>query len=228
MLKIYCGDNIVKSRDAFVGQIEAYKQKGIKDIVAFDGKKITLLNLQESTQSPSFFEDGRLITIENLFSRPQSKLKTDILNYLANIESDTDIIVWEKKALTPAQSRKFSKATIQDFKVDKLLFKFLDALQPNRSSDNYTFLKKVVASESYELVFAMLIRQVRLLLQVKSNAQVKLAPWQKQRLLKQAGFFEEKELLKIHAKLLEMDIHQKTGQGLLTLDQSIDRLMLSL
>ena len=82
----------------------------------------------------------------------------------------------------------------------------------------------------------MLIRQIRLLIALSENGNTRdvidevkrLAPWQKSKLAKQAGYFSTQELLKIHEALYKMDLASKTSSFPLSLTETIDFFLLDL
>lgn len=56
----------------------------------------------------------------------------------------------------------------------------------------------------------------------------RLAPWQTGKLEKQAAYFSIDELKQIYKKLFDIDLKQKTGASSLSLEQSIDMLLVNL
>jgi len=228
MLTILHGDNTVASRNQLVTLIQAAKQKGIRDIVRLDGKKITTTDLIQATQSASLFGNDRLVVIEQLFARPKSVQKDDLLSYLVDVQTDphlADIIIWEEKLLTKTQTKKFISAKIQEFKTTKLMFKFLESIRPDAAKQNLELLTKTKQNEDPEFIFVMLIRQIRLLLQVKGQGSLKMAPWQLARLRSQANLFNLSDLIKLHQKLLDLDHALKTSHNSLSLSSALDILI---
>lgn len=229
MIKVFSGDNQAASREAYLNTIQQMQeQKGLADKVDLLGDKVTLPELQQAIDTMSFFSSGRLVCIENLLSRRDSKEKKEILSYLTNYTGDTQIILWEKQALTPSVKKKISTLNHQEFKFSQKLFTFLDSIKPGNYSQSISLLNQTLLTESPELVFAMLIRQIRLLIQVADKGDVRLAPWQRSRLEMQARALGLKTLLKFHDQLLQIDIDQKSSNKLLSLEQNLDRLILSI
>ena len=227
MLQIFFGENLVASRNAYVEAMQKVKSSGVKDVVAFNGKKVTLVDLQQAVESQSLFGGDRLICLENLVSRPRSKAKDELISYLIDNTDSAEVVIWEGKNITPAQKKKFSSTQLNEFKLSKQLFSLLDALKPGSVTKTYTLYLKVLEQDGEGLIFAMLARQVRLLLQAKDGGKLKGAPWQVTKLKQQAGYFTMQQLLKIHNQLLQIDIELKTG-GLLSLRQNLDRLILTI
>lgn len=228
MLTIIHGDNHVASRNQLNVLIDEAKNKGIVDIVRLEGKKITTTDLIQAVETNSLFGGERLVVIENLFSRLKSKQKDELLNYLSTADSlgnIAEVIVWEDKTLTKTQTKKFTKAKIQEFPITKLMFKFLESVKPGQPKQNLDMYHKTIENDDPEFVFVMFIRQVRMLLQVRGNGSVKMAPWQKSRLESQAKLFTLESLLKLHRKLLELDLAQKTSQNKMNIEGALDILL---
>ena len=85
-----------------------------------------------------------------------------------------------------------------------------------------------------EVLFSMLIRQMRLLLSVNEiddnpiDEVKRLKPWQTQKLKKQATFFTDSDLIATYKSLHEIDYRAKTGKASLPLSSTIDIWLLKL
>ena len=89
-------------------------------------------------------------------------------------------------------------------------------------------LHSAVETDGEFFCFLMLIRQIRLLIEVKSGGKAKGAPFMVSKLNKQAANFSLDELLEIHKKLLETDIKQKTSASLIDIVTMLDLLTLKM
>ena len=80
----------------------------------------------------------------------------------------------------------------------------------------------------------MLVRQIRILLALseKSSEQIdevkRLAPWQLNKLQRQAVSFTPSQLIDLHTQLFEIDRDMKTGELSTPLSTTIDILLLSI
>ncbi len=75
-------------------------------------------------------------------------------------------------------------------------------------------------------LFLMFIRQIRLLILASDkNDLLKLAPWQKSKLQKQAKYFSLVKLKEINQKLLQIDFNQKTSQTPFPLEHQLELLL---
>lgn len=225
------GDDIISSRNFFLSQ----KEK-TDSLQVFDGEKITVTDLVQIFEGGGLFFDEKKVFVENFFSKKkQGKEFDEITDYLKKKTPDSKVFFWEGKEISKKSLNLFKNSTVKAFKLPQTLFLFLDNIKPKNSQELLNLFHKTLSTVEPELIFFMLIRQFRLLLALldtKSEKQIdelkSLAPWQKNKLLKQANFFTIDELKKIHNKLYQTDLKQKTGKSPLSLAQSIDFLLLEI
>ena len=123
---------------------------------------------------------------------------------------------------------------MEEFKLDPVVFKFLESNAPTNQKNLLPLWQKYRSSEEPEIIVTMLARQIRLLLLVKSQAPtgpedfLRLSPWQKSRLSSQSQHFTLTSLLELHHQLLNLDYQNKTGTSLLSLPDSLELLLLRL
>lgn len=227
-MQIFGGDNIVASRQAFIAARKALTDSGIKEVIEFDGKKLNLADLHQALESTSLFGTDRVVCIENLLARPRSKLKQQLINYLQEQNQNERILLWEAKKISPAQKKWFAASKLQEYSLSSKIFTFLDSFKPDNSHQLIPLLDQVVEHDSPEMVFAMILRQIRLLIQVKNHVKISLAPWQQKKLSEQAKTFDISALLKIHNQLLTIDTEIKTGKNIGGVRHQLDRLIISI
>lgn len=228
MLTLLHGDSQVASRRQLNILIDKAKQQGVRDIIRLEGVSTSLTDLIQATETVSFFGTEKLVIVENLFSRPKSKLKDELIHRLKNVSPDSiSIILWEPKLLTASQLKMLPNFQNQIFKISKVLFKFLESLSPGNSKSSLNFLHLALLQEESEMIFAMLIRQVRMLIQAQDNA-LKLPGWQLSKFKHQASAYTKPQLLKLHRQLLQLDQAQKTGQTLLSVADTLDIIIANL
>lgn len=228
MIKVYHGENQAISRKAYVAEIEKAKNSG-KETVILEGKKMTLTDLTQCLQTSSLFKFPRVTFIENLFSLPAGQEKEKMVD-LVSAETSSEIVIWESKELSKTvieQNR--SKAQFFLFKIPDLLFSFLDSLKPGEKKNNLTGLEKVLDNGEPEMVFLMVVRQIRLLILAKDGEKYLTGQsWQKEKLLRQSQLFSGDFLASLYKKLLETDYRQKTSQTLFNLHSSLELLILEI
>lgn len=184
-------------------------------------KEATPVSLEEAFASQSLFGDQKIIIIEN----PGSNKK---LFETAHLQGET--LLYESRKLVSAEITGFQKKIpdimVEEFKLDPVVFKFVESLAPKNQKIMLPLWQKYIANEEPEIALAMLARQIRLLL--GGDDFDKLSPWQKQRISTQAKLFTPQQLITFHSKLLEVDFKNKTGQAPLDLASSLELLLFSL
>lgn len=226
MITILHGDNIIKSRQALKQLIDQEKSAG-KQTERADAKQLNEASLEELLGSNDLFGTDKLVIIEHLHSLPRSK-KKDALVTLITENEQKDIVLIEKRALTPAMLKKFAKAKILEFKSSSSLFKWLDLLGSRNENEKLKLLSEAVESDGDYFCFIMFIRQIRLLIQAKDGGKIAGPPFVVQKINSQARQFSLEKLLAIHEKLYKLDRLQKTSRTPLSLAQELDLLTLSL
>lgn len=221
MITILHGDNLVASRKIFNQKIEEAKNKGVKEVIRLDGKKVELVDLKQALETQSLFGGEKLIVIEDLLARVKSGVKKDLIDYIRGLKGFTGPILWERKGLTKSQLKAFGNATVLEFKTPVVVFKFLDAVRPNNPKQLVSLYEECLKSESAETVFYMFSRQIRMLLQSLSE-ETKLPAWQISKLRDQLNNLGEEKVLALHKKLLEIDGQIKTGKSSLGLAGELD------
>lgn len=219
MITIIHGDDIVASRTYFNEQ----KSKA-ETVFSFSGI-YSLTQLMQALEGSLFTETPSLF-IENLLSKKKNTEKDDIIAYLAKQKKHSDVYIWEDSEISLKNLQVFKTADIKTFKLPKLLFTYLDSLKPEDSKHLIMLFHQLLTQTDVDFVFAMIIRQFRLLLAVSEPDSIeeikRLGPWQITKLKKQRSFFTEKQLLLQYNKLLLIDNKLKTGTLILTLTQAID------
>ncbi|MGI6278591.1 MAG: hypothetical protein ACOYJ8_02170, partial [Patescibacteria group bacterium] len=162
---------------------------------------------------PDLFKQEKLIILDDFqkFSLSQQKKIAQIINQFS---SEKKIIIWANKNLPAKTLKLFPKKQDQLFKPDKTIFSFLDSLSPDNKKKSLYLLNQTLKKEAVGLVFYLLVGRIEDLIIAKSEHQkeLKKAPWQKKRLIKQAENFSQNQLEKMLKGLILLDYQQKTGQ----------------
>lgn len=224
------GENIVQSRERLTQIISDWKTKNAT-VTRLDAKSLEPAQLAEFLQSQTLFGETQVLIIEELHSLPPSQRKDSLIKLLSQSPKE-EIVLWEKRGLTATMLKKFPRAQVTEFKLTNALFKWLDTLngekKPAQITSMIQLLDKALMSDGDSLCFLMLVRHVRLLLQMKENAVGGMPPFMIGKLKKQAGTFSTEQLLRLHHKLLELDIAQKTSQSRLGLARELELLLVTM
>jgi hypothetical protein len=234
MLTIIHGSDTTQSRKYFSDE----KNK-TKDAILLDADQVNLTDLTQIFDGGGLFGETKYLFIEQLFTkRKKSADFKELLSFLEKHASEHTIIIWEGKELDRSSLNVWKKATVKDFKLAQTLFQFLDGLKPQNTTVLINLFHKTIATTEPEMVFFMLVRQIRLLLALSSTPSrwdsltpstgkhmsdlnsdvtnpieelVRIAPWQKSKLENQAKLFKLTHLLKLYDKLFQIELGQKTG-----------------
>jgi hypothetical protein len=208
MITILHGDDQLSSRRELENMAAAFEG----EIVRFDGPVDPTDFCQRLGQS---LFGQTLVVMENCLS---GKKKFDL-----EIKEDAQIVFWEGKELGKPVLDQFKKyrPTIKKFAIPQLIWKFCDALKPTNGKYLVPLFRETLKTAEAEFIFAMIIRQFRLMLNPDD-----LPSWQAAKIRSQAKIFGPEQLKKIYARLLDLDYELKTGQTPFTLPQKIETLLL--
>lgn len=225
MITIIHGDDELNSRKYYISQKD-------KNSITFDAEIIDPVELEQSINGSDIFGKTDKIFIENLFTKNGTKKINEIAEVL-NKKSKTDIFIWADKIIPVKTLTLFSNHKSQVFKIPQNIWAFLDGIKPNNTS-NVSMFQNTLTSTEPEIVFAMIVRQFRLMIGLSENSinnidEVKrIAPWQKSKLSHQASLFGLEKLKSSFKRLYKIDKDTKTGKSSLTLTQNIDIFLLEL
>ncbi|HSA84099.1 MAG TPA: hypothetical protein VLF20_04400, partial [Patescibacteria group bacterium] len=176
-----------------------------------------------------------------------------LTEYLEKQKNHT-IFLWEGKELEPSNVKSIPTATPRVFKLPQTLFVLLDSIRPGNGKQLVKLFHETVATTDVEMIFFMLIRQIRLLLALSSVVPVqmgiqknnlipdqvrddkenqidelkRLAPWQKTKLQQQARHFSQEQLKNLYHHLFLLEVGQKTGSFPNSILTNIDFLLLEI
>jgi len=154
MIRIFHGDDLEKSRDAFNQLLDNFKG----DILRLDSKQIDLNKINNFLEAKSLFADTKMLGISNFFSIPKAN-KDKLIKIFQ--KTNTDICIWQDKKLNPTDQKSFPKSTINNFPLPNALFACLNQIRP-RNIKNFT-KSYYLALESvpFDLLFFMIKRNLR-------------------------------------------------------------------
>jgi len=222
---IYHGEDNSTSRLSYIDHLKVLKTKGY-EIVPIIGKELTSELLETNLSSNSLFGNLRALAIENFFSLSKSKEREDLVEKISKYKET--IVFWEPKDLSKTVFAKSPFFTFKNFKLPQVLFNFLDSIVPKKPKENLSMLQKTIEYIEEGYIFAMMARQIRLLILAKDKCLDSMLPWQSGKLYKQAENFEMKKLITIYNKILEIDYLEKTSQTPFSLFSQLQILMMTI
>lgn len=229
MLYLIHGDHIEVSRNKLV---ELKKSATGKEIREINGKRFDLNALVQALESSSLFGGDVLVVIEGFISNAKKREKTftSTLERIVEASQSIDVILYEEKEVEKTTISKLgANARIFLHKMPVIIFQFLDSVRPGNAKASLLYFSEVTRHEAAEIVFALLVRRVRQLMQLADHVMPDgLQGWQADRLTSQARHFTIEQLVAMHTRLLTTDIAIKTGSSPFTLAQHIQQILISL
>lgn len=204
MIYIFHGDDQYASRSALNQQLD---QQLNKDILRLDSKTANLDSINNFLNSSSLFASQKVLVITNLFSIPKAIL--DKIIKLIKDDTQNDIYIWQDKTLTPSQTKIFSKAKINHFSINKVLFSCLNQIRPKNISRFLPLYQKVMEQEPFELFLFF----------VKNNLRKQITSY---------SGFSKNDLQKTYIQLIELDFQSKNGQLAIPKEIALQRILINL
>ena len=223
------GDQVEASREKLLMLKRDVKAQEIRELTA---KRLEPTALIQALESPSLFGGGVLVVIEGLLTgaRKREKSFAETITRLVAASEDIDVALYEEKEIDKTTVAKLGpRAHVFLFKTPTVLFQLLDNFRPGNANASLRTLHEVIERQPAEIVFALLVRRVRQLIQCADGVTPDgLQSWQAARLTSQARHFTMEQLVAMHAQLLEIDIAIKTSSSPFTLAQQLEQLVIAL
>jgi len=231
MITIIHGDATDESREYFIKTKTAFQ-----NLLSLEGQNITGEDLINFFSGGNLFYEEKNLAIENLLSKNKpGKNLEELIEILNEHERKSNIIMWEEKEISQKNLSLFSGASIQIFKIPKLIFNFLDNVKPGNGKNLIVIFHELLKKTPAEIILYMMVRQLRFLIAVTSSDKsdtieelAKIAPWQKGKFEKQAVFFGQSRLITLYHRLYNIDLSSKTGALSMPLAVAIDILLLDI
>ena len=216
------GENHTASRQKLNSLIDDYNEKDW-EVIKLDAPNSK--ELLDALLSQSLFATQKVVVSENFLSTNKDGMAT-----LQKVPVDAPLVLWERKTLTPTQVKNLQpRAVAQEFKLPSVLFALIDNIFPANAEKCLGLFINSRDSLETELVFAMIARQLRLLLWAKLEPEsLSLPAWQKAKLQSQSDKFTPEQMFSLHTKLLEIDREHKMSQLPENLSSSLELLFASL
>lgn len=230
MITIIHGSDTAASRKYFLDQKQQFA-----DALLLDADKVTLTDLAQIFEGGGLFGDSKYVFIEQLITKKKKSSDfKEILVYLEKNAGENAIYLWENKELDIGTTKMFQSASFRPFKLPQTLFLLMDSIAPGNGKKLVNLYQQTLESAEAEMIFFMLIRQFRLLLGLAESGEneidelKRMAPWQKQKLQKQAAQFTKEELESLYVRLYQIEHGQKTGGLTAPLNATIDFFLLTI
>jgi len=222
MIRFIHGDNQLESRNRLS---ELIQEAGNKEVVKL--REVNLTTIKQALESSSLFAEERVVVVENIIS---GRVDKNVLDYLKKGLFESDLFIWEGKKM---DARKLGwvkkKGRLEEYSYPKVLFKLVEVVGAVSKGEVLELFNETTSRMPVELVYFMLVRQLRLLLLISSsgaNAAIKetasLQSWMIGKFKAQASSIGQERLKKLYKQILYIDYQQKSGQANLSLKQTLD------
>jgi DNA polymerase III delta subunit len=180
------------------------------------------LSLSESLSSQSLFTKEKLFILQDL--NKINKKELDWLRKKTGKLDGTLVIYYPDEIPVNLLKSLPTNIKIEEFKLPKLIFIFLEKIYPKNSKKAIKVFHQVIENEPVEFVFALIARQMRDLYWVKTDPKtLKLPEWRMAKLKRQSNSFTVKQLQQFISLLSDIDIEAKTSKS--SLISSLDLLL---
>ena len=222
MITLIHGDNEAEIARKTAEMVAKAKERNI-EIIRLDGKRIEIADLERAIGTDTSFASEKLVCINGFLSRRISKDNKALQEWVvSNTKDPTDLLLVEYRKLTATQLKPFSSAKLITCLFPKTIFLFLEELGVAPLGKQLERLRLILENEDAEVVFSLLVRQLRLLLQFKSDGRIDAPPFVQSKVASQAGNFTMEKLLALHSQLMDLDEKQKTSSGAMPLAHELD------
>lgn len=202
------GDDEQKSYERLQKFIETAKARSWEVVYLDD----TSLSFVEALRSRSLFGGERFFILKDV--KKIGKRESEWL--IKNAEKAEGNLVIYHSGVAPAALLKVipASAKVEEFKLPRLIFQFLDAFVPKNAKKAIGLLHDVVKNQPPEFIFSLLARHIRDLYWVSTDAKSLPYPnWRVGKLREQAGKFKVNQLTELIKRLSEIDIEVKTSNA---------------
>jgi DNA polymerase III delta subunit len=206
------GDHTLDSYQRLRKFIEEAKTRNW-DVVRIDCSAV--VSLAEEVSRSSLFQKEQFFVVENLDKvrkKDLAWLKKNIVNLPGTLVFFHQGVI--KRDLLQSLPK---PDKIEEFKLPRLIFKFLEAFYPGNEKSCLQLFHQVMKTEPHEFVFALLARHLRDLYWLKIDINALSYPhWRLSRLKAQSTRFSKSLLKGIIRDLAEIDVKTKTSKATCT------------
>ena len=226
MITIFCGEDSVSARRAYIQTIEKYKSENAEIISLLVS---SVLDIQKGlADNLSLFSSQKVFTVENLeksgFKKSTKAKKDSVYESIVAIATNTSVMVLDFEEGKQARQLKLKDiAKVNESKPSTSIFKLLDECYPGNKLLFIAALRTVCETQDEMFVFVMLFRHVRqLVLASNDSLPLKLPPWQKYKIQGQAKKWKKNMLMDFYSGLIKIEINSKTSSNPYGIAKSIE------
>lgn len=204
------GDGQVQAREFLTNLVQQARKTG-SEILHLDGRTVTKSELLTTAVSKPLFGPLQFVIVEDFLSSNPNDV-----GFLSELTKSRDVhFVFVENKLLGARILKLIGPGFEvvAFKLPATVFRFLESFAAGNAKTCVKLLNQATTPATADFLFLMFARHVRLLIWAKLNPDtLRVAGWQKTKLIAQAKKFTQEQLFSSHQKLLELDRAQKHSQ----------------
>jgi len=212
MITIIHGEDTLQSHNFLFSLLQRAEKQGLP-IIKINPQNATPEKIATFLENDLFGQKDLL-----LFHSPQKlplPIKKQLFSQFSTLKTKHEIIFFSEKTLNKKFLKNFPQANIRYFKPKAIVFYFLDAFGEKKKEKALKFLTQISKQQEEGIMLYFLAQRLEDIFLIKTNQTSYLhakAPWQKEKLAKQAQNFSLPEIENLLIKLTELDYQQKTGQ----------------
>ena len=202
------GDDELKSYKRLQKFVETAKARSW-EVVYLDDSNQSLL---EDIRSTSLFGGERFFILKDI--KKIGKIESEWLRKTGE-KSGGNLIIYHPGVTSVTFISSLPASTkVEEFKLPKLIFQFLDSFVPKNAKGAVNLLHEVSTHQPPEFLFSLLARHIRDLYWVTADAGTLPYPsWRVGKLRSQAQRFQVNQLTELISELSKIDIEVKTSNA---------------
>lgn len=217
MIHIYCGEDTVASRKAYIAALQSYKSQSY-EIISLTAA--TLIDLPKGlAENMGLFSEKKVFSIENIekhgLKKSTKSTKNELYEVLLQFSKDKQVEIIDYEEGKSSRLLKLKDiALVHESKPDLSVFQFIDMCVPGNKKKFVDSLHLLAEDQEPLFIFIMLSRHIRqVVLAQKDSLSPKMAPWQKYKVQGAAKKWTEAALLGFYEGLIKIEIGIKSSSN---------------
>jgi len=125
------GEDTTSSYKRLSEIIDSFKKNQI-EVVIKDATELDSTTLRQESQPTNLFGYSKCLIIKNLLTGNKAKQKETLIDIVSKTQ-DVEMVLFETKKIPISTLKPFSKAKIESFDINPVIFKFVDMLRPGNT-----------------------------------------------------------------------------------------------
>lgn len=164
-------------------------------------------NLITKLRSEDLFGRKRLIV-----SKSYTPFDKKVIEFVNKSDLPLEIVIFHKGTIPITFTKKLSGVKKnENYKLSKSLWNFIDSFYPNNAKKCLALLDETVKNDPIELVFSLLIGQIRDMFFILNGERLNYPPWRLGKLSAQANKFTKENISSLIEDLAKIDVKSKTS-----------------